>query len=148
MPAGLQADWAGGATRFLALRLLPGEDLRGALQAAFADQPEAAGFVAACVGSLSGARIRPAGREDALEIPGPLEIVSLSGTFSLDGPHLHVAVSDADGGMTGGHLLAGCAVRTTAEVVIALAAGVRFTRAADPRTGYAELFLSPPSGPR
>ena len=140
----LTADWAGDATRFLALRLLPGEDLRGALQAAFASQPEKAGFVAACVGSLTRASLRPAGRGEALTIDGPLEIVALSGTFSIDGPHLHLAVSDAEGRMRGGHLLPGCPVRTTAEVVIGLAGGVRFRRDEDPRTGYAELFFDTP----
>ncbi|WP_233193142.1 PPC domain-containing DNA-binding protein [Acidimangrovimonas sediminis] len=141
MPDRLSADWPGGATRHLGLRLLPGEDLRGALSAAFAKAPEAAGYLATCVGSLDGARIRPAGRDDALEISGNLEIVALSGTFSADGPHLHIAVADSEGRVLGGHLLAGCAVRTTAEVVIGLVSGVRFLREADARTGYAELFM-------
>ena len=141
MSHGLRAAWPGEATRFLALRLLPGDDLREGLEAAFADQPEAAGFVAACVGSLRGAQLRPAGRDAALGLAGPLEIVALSGTFSADGPHLHLAVADAAGQVTGGHLLPGCPVRTTAEVVVALASACAFRRHSDPRTGYAELFL-------
>ena len=56
-----------------------------------------AGFVAAAVGSLSRAEIRPAGRDAPLVLAEPLEIVSLSGTFSADGPHLHIAVADAAG---------------------------------------------------
>ncbi|WP_172297024.1 PPC domain-containing DNA-binding protein [Pseudoruegeria sp. HB172150] len=137
----LTCGWPGGATRFLALRMLPGEDLRGRLETVFAAQPETAGFVAACVGSLTSARLRPAGRDDALEVAGPLEIVALSGTLSVDGPHLHVAVSDAEGRMTAGHLLAGSVVRTTVEVVLGLTDAVTFTRRDDPRTGYAELFF-------
>lgn len=139
---GLRIDWPASATRFLAVRLLPGEDLRLSLTAIFAAEPEAAGFVAACVGSLGPAVLRPAGRDDALTLAGPLEIVALSGTLSADGPHLHLAVADAGGRMTGGHLLAGAIVRTTAEVVLGLAAGVRFRRAVDPRTGLAELSMS------
>ena len=133
--------WPAAATRFLALRLSPGADLRASLQDAFATQPERAGFLAAAVGSLSHARLRPAGQDDPHDVAGDLEIVSLSGTFSADGPHLHLAVADADGQMTGGHLLDGSVVRTTAEVVIALADGVRFARTLDPATGYAELDL-------
>jgi predicted DNA-binding protein with PD1-like motif len=131
--------WPAAATRFLALRLRPGADLRANLARAFEAGPERAGFLAAAVGSLSAARLRPAGRDDALEVAGPLEIVALSGTFSADGPHLHLAVADASGAMTGGHLLEGCPVRTTAEVVLALADGPRFTRPVDPETGYREL---------
>ncbi len=127
--------------RFLALRLLPGEDLRGALQAAFAAEPEAAGFVAACAGSLDLAHLRFAGREGGSAVPGPLEIVSLSGSFSTEGPHLHLTVADAEGAVTGGHLLEGSPVRTTAEVVLGLASGVEFRREADARTGYSELFF-------
>lgn len=141
MPDGLKAVWPGHATRCLGLRLLPGQDLRGALQAAFAAEPETAGFVAACVGSLVSARLRLAGRDTATEVAGPLEIIALSGTFSADGPHLHLAVADAEGRMTGGHLLDGSPVRTTAEVVIGLVSGARFRRTEDPRTGYAELFF-------
>ena len=139
---GLMIDWPAAATRFLAVRLLPGDDLRQRLCAIFDAEPEAAGFVAACVGSLGAAVLRPAGRDEALTVAGPLEIVALSGTLSVDGPHLHLAVADAGGRMTGGHLLDGAIVRTTAEVVLGLAAGVAFRRAVDPRTGYFELSMS------
>ncbi|SLN28421.1 hypothetical protein ROJ8625_01200 [Roseivivax jejudonensis] len=135
----IATDWPATATRFLALRLPPGADLRGAIESAFAAEPEAAGFLAAAVGSLELARLRPAGRDDAIEVAGPLEIVALSGTVSADGPHLHLAVSDSAGTMTGGHLLTGARIRTTAELVLALAAGQRFHRPHDPATGYNEL---------
>ncbi|MBL9059102.1 MAG: DUF296 domain-containing protein, partial [Mangrovicoccus sp.] len=75
----------------------------------------------------------------------PLEIVALSGTLSRDGVHLHLAVADATGAMTGGHLLAGSLVRTTAELVLALAAEVVFHRPLDPATGYPELGFLPPA---
>lgn len=102
-------------------------------------------WVAACIlsatGSLSGASIRGAGRRDATRIEGDLEILSLSGTLSADGAHLHVTVGDPEGGVRGGHLLPGCVVRTTAEIVIGILDGVRFRRSADPVTGYAELVI-------
>ena len=114
-------------------------DLRRAIEA----EPERASFVAVCLGSLTGAALRPAGVEGALALAGPLEIVALSGTLSADGPHLHLAVSRADGSMAGGHLLAGCAVRTTAEVALGLASGVAFERPLDPATGCRELAMRP-----
>ena len=137
------AAWPASATRLLALRLSPGDDLRGALSAAFDAEPEPSGFVLACVGSLSRTALRYAGRDEASVTEEPCEVVSLSGTFSPDGCHLHASLADAEGRMTGGHVLPGCVVRTTAEVVIGLTDAVRFSRPIDPATGYAELSVSP-----
>lgn len=132
-------SWSGAATRFLAVRLEPGADLRRGLIEIFDAQPERAGFVAAAVGSLTVAALRMAGEPEVERIAGPLEIVGLSGTLSVDGPHLHLAVSLSDGRMLGGHLMDGARVRTTAEIVLGLAAGVVFERPVDPATGYREL---------
>ncbi len=52
--------------------------------------------------------------------PGELEILSLAGTLSPDGVHLHMAVADSSGTVIGGHLCAGSLVRTTAELVLGL----------------------------
>lgn len=131
------------AARFMALRLKPGDDLRAGLETAFAQAPEQAGFVAAALGSLSQARLRFAARDDGVEIAGPLEIVALSGTLGVGGVHLHLGVARADGSMAGGHLLEGCAVRTTAEVVMGLIGGVAFERVIDPDTGWRELVIRP-----
>jgi predicted DNA-binding protein with PD1-like motif len=138
--------WPGEANRFLAVRLSPGDDLREALSAAFEAEGGTAGFVAACVGSLSRAALRYAGREEEAIAEGPFEIVTLSGTFGPDGCHLHVAVSDQEGRMTGGHVLPGCMVRTTAEVVLGLTSAVRFGREVDAETGYAELTITSAEG--
>jgi predicted DNA-binding protein with PD1-like motif len=128
--------------RFTAFRLTPGEDLRAGIEAAFTATGARAGFIAAAVGSLGPAMLRLAGEEAATAIPGPLEIVALSGTLSPDGPHLHLAVSRADGTVAGGHLLHGSIVRTTAEIVIGLLPSLAFTRPLDARTGYNELTIS------
>lgn len=136
------AAWPAAATRFLTLRLRPGDDLRASLEATFADVPERAGFVVSGVGSLSVTALRYAGRTDASVTRAPVEVVSLSGTLSPDGVHLHASVAEADGRMIGGHVLPGCVVRTTAEVVLGLADAVSFTRPVDPATGYAELEVS------
>ena len=125
------------------LRLLPGDDLRVALEAAFTELARANGIAAACivsaVGSLSQAVLRYADKSGGSEINGPLELLMLSGTLSLDGAHLHASVADAQGTVKGGHLMAGSIVRTTAEVVIALLPGWEFRRELDVATGAKEL---------
>ena len=106
-------------------------------------QQEQAGCVISAVGSLSLAQLRLAGATQATTIRGELEILSLSGTLSPDGAHLHIAVSDSKGAVIGGHRCAGSLVRTTAELVIGLLPEWRFRRELDPATGYAELQISP-----
>jgi uncharacterized protein len=125
------------------LRLQPGNDLRQALETWMGEQQEQAGCVISAVGSLSVAQLRLAGAAEATEIQGELEILSLSGTLSPDGAHLHIAVADSSGAVIGGHLCAGSLVRTTAELVIGLLPEWRFNRELDPATDYAELQISP-----
>ncbi|MEO7547850.1 MAG: PPC domain-containing DNA-binding protein [Ramlibacter sp.] len=129
------------------LRLTPGEDLRGALEAAFTRLAREQGIAAACivsaVGSLSRVVLRYAAEPAGSETVAPLELLMLSGTLSLDGAHLHASVADAQGAVVGGHLMRGCTVRTTAEVVIALLPGWEFRRALDAATGYQELVARP-----
>jgi len=125
------------------LRLSPGDDLRGALESAFAGLANTHGIAAACivsaVGSLSHAVLRYADKPGGSEISGPLELLMLSGTLSPDGAHLHGSVSDSQGQVRGGHVLPGCIVRTAAEVVIALLPGWEFRRELDEATGVREL---------
>jgi predicted DNA-binding protein with PD1-like motif len=125
------------------LRLRPGDDLRASLESWTRERAVAAGFIAAAVGSLSVAQLRFAGRDEGTRLDGPLELVALSGTLSPDSAHLHASVSDADGRVTGGHLLPGCLVRTTAEIVVGVPPGVAFARVHDPATGYRELEIRP-----
>ncbi len=125
------------------LRLTPGADLRLALEAWMGAQQEQAGCLISAVGSLSVAQLRLAGAAQATAIHGELEILSLSGTLSPDGAHLHIAIADSKGAVIGGHLCAGSLVRTTAELVIGLLPEFQFRRELDPATGYAELRVSP-----
>jgi predicted DNA-binding protein with PD1-like motif len=125
------------------LRLQPGADLRQALQTWMAEQDAQAGCVISAVGSLSVAQLRLAGAAEATAIKGELEILSLSGTLSPDGAHLHIAIADSQGAVIGGHICAGSLVRTTAELVTGLLPEWWFRRELDPATGYAELRISP-----
>lgn len=131
----------------LTLRIPAGADLRAVLAAVPARHGVDAAFVVQGIGSLCVAMIRCAGRPDLTELRGDLEILTLGGSLSPDGPHLHISVSDADGRVTGGHMGPGCVVRTTAEVLVALLPGYRFSREDDPATGFKELCVKPLPGP-
>jgi len=121
-----------------ALRLNPGDDLRGALEAT-----GRTGFVVAGIGSLTQAHLRFAGEPGATRIEGPLEILTLSGSLTPAGAHLHASLSDAAGRVLGGHVCAGCEVRTTAELLVAPLPAGSLARAFDELTGYTELVVRP-----
>ncbi|WP_254969095.1 PPC domain-containing DNA-binding protein [Cyanobium sp. CH-040] len=125
------------------LRLRPGDDLRLALEDWMGRRPEQAGCLISGIGSLSVARLRLAGRQKSTTLSGELEILNLAGTLSPDGAHLHIAVADHAGAVTGGHLCAGSRVRTTAELVVGLLPEWEFRRVLDPATGCAELQIRP-----
>lgn len=130
-------------TDALPLRLLPGDDLRQALQAALAAQGSQAAFVVAGIGSLSMTRLRLAGADAPIEWAGDVEILSLCGSIGRGHSHLHASVADATGRVMGGHVAPGCIVRTTAEVLLLPLPAWRFTRAHDPATGFEELQVAP-----
>lgn len=132
-----------GRVKVVPLRLRPGADLRRGVESWFVQQDEHAGCVISAIGSLSTAQLRFAGRDASTVIRGELEILSLSGTLSPDGAHLHMAVADSRGAVIGGHLCAGSLVRTTAELVLGLLPEWSFRRQLDPASGYAELQISP-----
>jgi hypothetical protein len=127
--------------RTFAIRLRPGQDLERELLALAEREGIQAGWVLTCVGSLSRAVLRLAGGREHAVREEPFEIVSLVGTLSADGGHLHLSVADAAGRTLGGHLAEGCVVRTTAEVVVAGDERLRFVREHDPETGYDELVV-------
>ena len=127
--------------RFVALRLRPGDDLLEGLEAARAEMGATAAALVTCVGSLTAARLRFAGRPEGSALEGPFEIVSLTGTLDPGGRHLHAALSDAEGRVVGGHLMLGCPVRTTAEIVMVLLDDLRFARRPCPLSGHRELDI-------
>lgn len=124
-----------------ALRLSPGEDLKESLQQFIQAHALSAGCILTAVGSLQRANLRFAGRDIPTPITGQFEIVSLVGTLSPDGAHLHVAIADAYGHTLGGHIMHGCLIHTTAEIVIGSLTGLVFNRAVDSQTGYRELVV-------
>ena len=129
--------------RAIVVRLRPGDDLKRELDALARREGLQAAAVATCVGSVERVTVRYADRPDGVALDGRREIVSLVGTLSAEGSHLHVAVSDGDGRTVGGHLLEGSRVYTTAEVVVLVFPTLRFAREVDPAYGYRELVVRP-----
>ena len=129
--------------RAIAARLRPGDDLLDGLVALARSSGLRAPLILTCVGSLSRAALRMAGASSTTALDGTFEIVSLVGTLAEDGAHLHLSISDETGAMTGGHLMTGSIVRTTAEVVLGEIDDVTFRRPLDPETGWDELVVEP-----
>jgi predicted DNA-binding protein with PD1-like motif len=125
----------------VAFRLSPGADLKQSLSDYCVEHQIDAACVISCVGSLRCASIRFADHAEATIVEDKLEIVSLVGTVSQHGCHLHIAVSDGQGSVSGGHLMAGSLVYTTAEIVLGMLPGVIFKREHDDQTGYKELKI-------
>jgi predicted DNA-binding protein with PD1-like motif len=133
--------------RVHAVRLTPGTDLKAELQRLVETHGLRAGCILSGIGSLSSARLRMpggAGEAEAFQtFDEPMEIISLAGTLSPEGLHVHISLARRDGACVGGHLVPGCIARTTAELVIGELLDVEFRRPVDPATGYGELSVSP-----
>ena len=127
----------------LPVRLAPGQDVRAALAAILHEQGISAAFVLQGIGSLDQVRLRLAGASSASVYAGDWEILTLAGSLSPDGPHLHMSIADASGRVLGGHVMAGCRIRTTAEILLALLPAHRFSREHDAASGYTELVVHP-----
>ncbi|MBC6606363.1 DNA-binding protein [Hymenobacter sp. BT188] len=129
--------------RTYALRLAPGQDLRQQLQVfAQANQIKAATIVTG-VGSLTTVKLRLANQPGPTEYKGHFEVVSLVGTLSINGSHLHLAVADSTGRTIGGHLVDGNLVYTTMELVVGVLEELDFRRETDPVSTYQELVVYP-----
>ena len=122
-------------------RLKPGQDLFDSIEASVHEKRIGAGCVLSGVGSLAHARLRLADRDSYSEYNGSFEIVSITGTVSVHGSHLHIAISDGDGKTIGGHLESGCKIYTTAEIVIAVFDDVIYWREFAEDSGYEELAV-------
>jgi predicted DNA-binding protein with PD1-like motif len=122
-------------------RLSPGADLKQALSDYCVEHAISAACVISCVGSLRCARIRFADRDESMIFEEKLEIVSLAGMLSQHGCHLHIVVSDGQGTVSGGHLMADSHIYTTAEIVLGIISGIIFKREHDEQTGYKELKI-------
>ncbi len=122
-----------------AFRLKPGEDLKEGIEKQARANNIHAGWIATCAGSLTDYMLRFANMPEGSSGNGHFEIVSLAGTVSINGSHLHLSISDSTGKTLGGHLMQGCKIYTTAEIVIQATDKYEFTREKDGSTPWEEL---------
>lgn len=127
------------AVSVFAFRLRPGDDLKKGIEKLVQEKQIGAGWIATCAGSLTHYSIRFANQPEGTKGSGHFEIVSLTGTVSKNGSHLHISISDSTGATIGGHLMEGCTIYTTAEIVIQSSARHEFTREKDGTTPWDEL---------
>ena len=123
------------------VRLKPDQDLKNQIQVECQKQNVAAGFVVSGIGSLKALKIRLANSNTVLEKNEKFEILTLQGSVSKDGLHLHISVADQNGQVLGGHLMPGCLIYTTAEILLMPLKDYEFNRAQDPKTGFLELEI-------
>ncbi len=105
--------------RSLPLKLAPGSDLRRTLLEVGKDE-QCSGFVLGVVGNLSKASFQCPGRSEPTVLEGNLEIITLNGTFSPTGVHLHLSLSDGECQVWGGHLENETIVLKGAEILVGL----------------------------
>ena len=122
-----------------AFRLKPGQDLKQEIQKLVTEKQIKAGWIGTCVGSLTNYTIRFANQPNGNSDSGHFEIVSLTGTVSVNGSHIHISISDSAGKIIGGHLMDGCKIYTTAEIVILSTYDYIFKREKDSTTPWEEL---------
>ena len=123
------------------IRLRRGDDLMLSIKQLCKEKNIAAGDVLSAVGCISQGRLRDASGVTIRDITDHCEIVSLDGTVSAQRCHLHISLSKEDLSTIGGHLVSGCIVNTTCELVIAELPGITFGVEEDPETGYDELIF-------
>lgn len=131
----------------IALRLTPQQDLRQELDQFISQHGIEAACILTCVGSLTKATLRLAGQSEAVIYQDKFEIISLTGIMSHQGSHYHIALADGNGRTIGGHVLPGCLIYTTAELVIGILPHLQFRREYDAATGYKELSIYPQDYP-
>ena len=122
-------------------RLKPEQDLFDSISLFVRENDIQAGCILTVVGSLTQVELRFANQETTTTLAGYFEIVSLTGTLSVHGSHLHLSVSAEDGRTIGGHFESGCKIYTTAEIVIAVFEDVVYRREFAEDSGYEELAI-------
>ena len=124
-----------------AFRLTKGMDLKKSIEQYVVDHKIKSGVILSAVGCLYQVCLRTADGVTVKQINEDHEIVSATGTLSMDGCHIHVSLSDVNLKTIGGHLKYNCLVNVTAEIVLGEFDEFEFTREFDESTGYKELVI-------
>ncbi|MDA1246860.1 MAG: DUF296 domain-containing protein [Cyanobacteria bacterium] len=115
--------------RAVPLHLEAGSDVRRNLEQ-LALEHQSSGFVLSVVGNLSQAAFACPGKNTPTILAGELEIITLQGTISPEGVHLHLSFSDTSCHVWGGHLEHGTLVLRGADLLVGLLSS---TSSAQPR---------------
>ena len=121
-------------------RLVPNQDIKKALNSFLDENCLSSAAIISAVGSVREYVLRVSDGTSVIQGVENREIVSLSGVLTKDGIHVHLSLSGLDGSVIGGHLMEGCLVHTTLELVF-LALEDDLTREYDQNTGYRELVV-------
>jgi len=128
-------------------RFFENEDLlRAVTQVATKARIHAGFFI--LIGTLKSAKLGffREGRYETIEMRQPLEIVSCVGNISMkEGKvfaHAHVAVSDEKGRAFGGHVMPGCIIGATGELILVETSGIGLLRKLDEKTKLSLLSFS------
>ncbi|MFW9794182.1 MAG: PPC domain-containing DNA-binding protein [Candidatus Thorarchaeota archaeon] len=129
------------AKRVIFSRMEPGEDVLETIETVAAEYEVKSGQVS-LIGAISGAKLGyfhlEANEYRDFFVDEDVEVVSCMGNIStLHGKpmvHAHMIVADEAGKCYGGHLMRGCKVSVTIELVI-IETATELTRSRDDRTG-------------
>lgn len=122
-------------------RLHRGDDLLLSIRSLAREHDISAAVLLSAVGCVSCARVRDASGVNLRSVDEHCEIISLNGTVSAARCHLHIALSKEDLSTVGGHLVEGCIINTTCELVLGVLDGQRIGVEFDEETGYDELIF-------
>lgn len=101
----------------LALHFDAGADLHRSLEA-YAAEHALQGFVISVVGNLRQAAFHCPGQAQPTVLQGDLEVITLQGTLTPDGVHLHLSLSDGRCQVWGGHLEPGTLVQKGVDLLV------------------------------
>jgi len=120
-------------------RLYENEDLLEVVASASKQTKISTGFFT-LIGTLKRAKMGfyREGKYEPIEIAGPLEVISCTGNVTLKEKapiiHAHIVVSDEKGQAFGGHVLPGCLISVTGELMLVEAMGMKLEKRFDEKT--------------
>lgn len=130
-------------SKMYTIRLKPNDDVKKSLLQFAKTKNLKAATIVMGVGSLTHYHLRFSNQKQGTQKQGTFEIVSLNGTLSQEGMHVHMSVSDDQGLTVGGHLLDENYVYSTLEITLIEDLKNEFKKIHDPTFGYQELLVVP-----
>ena len=127
--------------KMICKRLRRGDDLLRSIEKIAEEEQLELAVILSAVGCVSRACVRDASGVTVRDIKEDCEIVSATGTVSRKRCHIHVSFSKEDLSTVGGHLMEGCIINTTCELVLGVVDGWHCGVEQDEETGYDEIVF-------